>query len=201
MIAMKNNHCLHKLWRSAFKRHRSSGAPVICNAVILTRNFMKKLVALILLLSFTFSACSHVIPKYQNESAQDFYNRINNLCKDKVVSLKLNNEQAFDCKEIKVSADSTSYLDVNSSSLKTIKTNKIISISFSEGERGAWEGLLYGTFIGGAAGLIPNLVLPKGTGHPSGNPLIILYGALAGAVIGVIYGSYNESKTTIVLGN
>ena len=56
-------------------------------------------------------------------------------------------------------------------------------------------------FIGGTAGLIPNLVLPKGTGHPSGNPLIILYGALAGAVIGVIYGSYNESKTTIVLGN
>jgi hypothetical protein len=158
---------------------------------------MKKLVAFILLLSFTLSACSHVVPKYQNESRSEFYNRINKLTKDKTVSLKMVSGQTIDCKELQVNPDSTNYRDVNSHSLWSIATNKIISVSLNEGERGAWEGLLYGTLIGGVAGLIPNLILTKGTSHPSGDPMLIIYGAIAGAVIGVIYGSYNESKTTI----
>ena len=158
---------------------------------------MKKLVASILLLSFTLSACSHVIPKYQNESKSEFYARINKLTKNKTVLLKMASEQTIECKELQLNPDSTKYRDVNSNSLRTIATNKIISASFNEGERGAWEGLLFGTLIGGVAGLIPNFILPKGTSHPSGDPMLIIYGAIAGAVIGVIYGSYNESKTTI----
>ena len=162
---------------------------------------MKKLVASILLLSFTLSACSHVLPKYQNESRSEFCARINKLTKDKTVLLKMASEQTIECKELQVKPDSTNYRDVNSKSLCTISTNLIISASFDEGERGAWEGLLFGTLIGGVAGLIPNFILSKGTNHPSGDPMLIIYGAIAGAVIGVIYGSYNESKTTIEISN
>ena len=158
---------------------------------------MKKLVTFILLFSFTFNACSHVLSKYQNESTPEFCNRINKLTKDKTVLLKMASEQTIECKELQVNPDSTNYRDVNCNSLRTIATNKIISANFNEGERGAWEGLLYGTLIGVSAGLIPNIILPKGTSHPSGDPMLIIYGAIAGAVIGVIYGSYNESKTTI----
>ena len=161
---------------------------------------MKKLVASILLLSFTLSACSHVIPKYQNESRSEFYNRINKLTKDKTVSLKMTSEQTIiDCKELQVNPDSINYRDVNSNSLRSIATNKIISVSFNEGERGAWEGLLYGSLIGGVSGLISILVLSNG--HQSGNPFVILYSAVAGAIIGAIYGSNNDSKTIIEFGN
>jgi len=160
---------------------------------------MKKLVAYILLFSFTLSACSHVLPKYQNESKSEFYARINKLTKDRIVSLKIVSEQTYDCKILQVNSDSTSIYDINSNSFRTVMTNNIISVSYNDSERGAWDGLIYGFLIGGIVGLLPNLFLSKGAGHPSGNPFLILYGALAGIVIGVTYGSYNDSKTTILI--
>ncbi len=162
---------------------------------------MKKFVACLLLFSLTFSACSHVLPKYQNESKQEFCARINRLTKDKAVSLVMGAGQIIVCKDLQVNPDSTNFREVNSDSLRTIGTNEIISISFYDGERGAWEGLLFGTLIGGTAGLIPNIALRTGTSHPAGNPMLLIYGAIAGAIVGIIYGSYYESKTTIELSN
>lgn len=168
-------------------------------SVLIVRDIMKKYSSLILLFSVVLNSCAHVIPKYKNVSSEDFYNRINYLCKEMVVTIKLKNAQVINCKEIIVNKDSTSYLDLASSTFRTIETTNIFSISFSDSERGGWEGFLLGSFLGGAAGFLSNYILPKG--HPSGDPLLIIYGALTGAVLGIVYGYIHESQITINLGD
>lgn len=150
------------------------------------------------ILSLLISSCSHSISKYSNEYEFEFYSRINKLCENKDdLTLEMIDGQKYNVKELIISVDTTKFIDINSNTTIIKSTKEISSISFTQTGRGVFEGLLYGSLIGGAAGLLPNMVLPKGTGHPSGNPLIILYGAVAGAVIGSTYGYMNPSKTII----
>ncbi|MDX9925052.1 MAG: hypothetical protein RBS48_09815, partial [Ignavibacteriaceae bacterium] len=67
---------------------------------------------------------------------------------------------------------------------------------FSQPVRGAFEGFLYGTLIGGGVGFSPS-IFSSGIGHPRLSIDFLLYSTLAGAVIGTTYGIISESKIVI----
>jgi len=156
---------------------------------------MKKIISLILLLSISLNGCIHHIPYYQNESREDFHRRVNNLCNGKLIVIELTDGKKYYGKEIKVSTDSTSFIEITSNTTQILRTKEILSISFDESGRGMFEGFLYGALIGGVIGIIPQL--PGAGGTPKGDIYAIIYISIIGAGLGSIYGLLTGSNTII----
>ncbi len=164
-------------------------------------NIMKRMISLILLLSFLFNACTHFMPKYHDETLPEFYYRINKKAADKTVILKMTDNKIYNGKEFQINTDSSGFYDLDSNLVRKVATDEICSIAFNEPGRSIWEGFGSGISIGALAGLLPNLFLTKVVSHPKGNPMLVLYGALAGAAIGFLYGANNAGQTIVELRN
>lgn len=158
---------------------------------------MKKIFISILILSLLISGCTHTISKYSNEYEIDFYNRIEKMCEKKdELTIETINKEKYKAKELKITVDTTSFIENKKNLLIIKKTQEISSISFTPMYRGAFEGFLYGSLIGGGAGLLVQLK-EAGVGSPKGDVYFILYSALTGAAVGTIYGLINPGRVII----
>jgi hypothetical protein len=157
---------------------------------------MKKNISFILIIVLLFYSCTHNIIQYQNEPKIEFYERLNNLCKDEVICIEFVNGQKSYGINFLISQDTTSFIDLTSNINQTIRTNDISKISFSQKERGVFEGFMLGTLMSVGIFLMTAL-LPRGTGHPGMSEKILIFLPLTCAFIGSVWGFFTESKTVI----
>lgn len=158
---------------------------------------MKRRIMTILTLSFLICGCSHTIMQYGNEQDDIFYARVEKICENKNdLLIGTIDKKEYNARELKVTKDSTSFVE-NKNNQKIVKRTKdIVSVSFAETERGAFDGLLYGSLIGGSVGLLAQLKSVGGAA-PKGDVYFIFYSAAAGAALGTAYGLINPGTITI----
>lgn len=158
---------------------------------------MKKTFVSVILLLLLSSGCTHTFIQYSNEDNNEFFTRVERLCKDRDdLIIQTVDKIEYNARELKISEDTTDFIEISTNKFISISTEQISTISFSQPVRGAFEGFLYGTLIGGGVGFSPS-IFSRGIGHPGLSIDILLYSTLAGAVIGTTYGIISESKSVI----
>jgi hypothetical protein len=145
------------------------------------------------------SGCAHNISKLTNESNHEYIRRVANLCNHKnELIIETTNNDIYKAKELKITIDSTSFIETTTNHKEIKDTKEISSISFSQKCRGAYEGLLFGSLIGASAGLGIELLGQGGGGSaPKGNVYTIIYSSLAGGIIGIAYGIFEPGTIKI----
>ena len=144
-----------------------------------------------------FNGCAHTFVKYNNEKDLNFYKEVEKLCEKEDLTIETISREEYKAKDLKITRDTTSFIDNKTNLTIHKKTKDISTISFHQKLRGAFEGFLYGTLAGGGLGLLSQLSFGGGSGSPKGDVYLILYSALTGAVLGTTYGVIHQSKTTI----
>ena len=159
---------------------------------------MKKIIASILALSLLISGCSHNLVKYSNESESEFYNRVNNLCKNRDdLTVVMISGQKYNAKEFIISADSSKFVEIGTNITLIKSTKEISSIDFPDSNKGTIDGLFNGLWIGGGTGLLLGQLLSGGSAGGIGRFYFLLYSVLAGVIIGTTYGYLNPGITII----
>jgi hypothetical protein len=159
---------------------------------------MKKAVLLILLISFSFNACTSFMLKYSNEPKEEYYTRINKTIMNENVSLKMISGKIYNAKDVLVNADTTIFYDLDSNLQQKAATNEIYAISYNNTGKGILHGFIIGTVIGSIIVFVPTLVDAAVNGDSKKSSFwYIALGALAGAAIGIICG-YSNGSTIII---
>lgn len=160
---------------------------------------MKKCFLLIIILSLIAIGCSHTIYKYSNENNSEFYNRIIKICEsqDELIIETIHKEK-YSARKLRITVDTTSFIENNSNRIISKSTSEISLISFSKMSRGAFDGFLIGTLVGGGIGLLSQ-TKAMGGAAPKGDLSFVLYSTLAGSAIGITYGLINPGRITIKL--
>ncbi len=159
---------------------------------------MKRIIGSILISSLLITGCSHNLSKYSNEQESEFYDRINKLCENKDdLILEVTGGQKYSIKKLIMSADSTKFIDIKSNMTTIISTNEIITLSFTDSSKGAFDGFLSGLWIGSGTGLLAGQLISSGSSGGIGRLYLLIYSVLAGVVIGSAYGLLNPGTTII----
>ncbi len=159
---------------------------------------MKKIIAAILTLSLLISGCTHHLEKYSNESQDDYYNRVSELCKNKdELTITTIGGEKYIGKLLNVSADSTKFFDLKSNSVLCKTTKEISTFTFKDYGTGVADGFLSGLWIGGGTGLLLGQLLSGGSSGGIGRFYFLLYSLLGGVIIGTTYGYLNPSTTIV----
>ncbi|MCK9281589.1 MAG: hypothetical protein M0P71_13265 [Melioribacteraceae bacterium] len=119
------------------------------------------------------------------------------ICKDRYdLIIQTIDKNEYQVKELKISEDTTGFIENSTNEFITITTDRISTISFSQPVRGAIEGFINGTRISSGVGISPS-VMSGGKGDPGLDINFLLYSTFEGAVIGTTYGIISESKIVI----
>lgn len=158
---------------------------------------MKRIIASVLISSLLISGCSYDISKGEYEKNQQFYERVNKVCKDKdELIIRIKDGKSFKGKEIKVASDTTTFVNLESNFVERITTNKITEIEFSGTGTSIFEGFLFGSLAGGGSA---TLFFPESGSEKGGRAIGILLGIAIGGLIGVIYSILSHPHTVVIL--
>lgn len=134
------------------------------------------------------TGCSHNITRIKDEESFSFFNRVNNILKDKSdCSIYTIEEKEIKAGEIIINPDTTKFYDNLLNKKNQIPTDVIKEISFEGTGTSLFEGILFGGLAGGAIGRLsanpdrPGLEKAYSTGVGIG--VGILTGVIAGYLI------------------
>lgn len=159
---------------------------------------MKKIIAVILIVSLFISGCAYNITKGDYEDNQKFYEKVNKVCEDKEeLSIIIKNNSRFKGKRLVMMNDTTSFINLRFNSIEKINTNDISQIEFKGTGASGIQGFLFG---GLAGGLVTNYLSNPATGEAGHWKIVpISIGIIVGGLIGIIYSIVNPSITTIII--
>ncbi|MBU2493639.1 MAG: hypothetical protein KJ571_13515 [Bacteroidetes bacterium] len=155
---------------------------------------MKKIIISILIFSFALSGCSRIITRNDYEIREKYYQKINKICEDKdELIIKVYENEEYKGKEIKISDDYTTFINLSSNTLKKINTRDIVQIKFDGTGTEGFEGFLFGALAG--AGISVLLIPQNGEGPGT---LLVIAGLIAvGSIVGLIFSTSTDITTTI----
>lgn len=148
---------------------------------------MRKPVFAALLLILALSGCAGTTKIDKQQTAGQYYMSINEKCENKYAVLRLQNKELFRVYNINVGIDSTTWKDVSSGNVKSVRTDSVYSVQVTNRAEGVLSGLALGVLGGAAAGFAYGKMTDP-MGLNGGSYLGLLGGAVVGAVAGTILG-------------
>ncbi|MBI1937442.1 MAG: hypothetical protein HYS25_04895 [Ignavibacteriales bacterium] len=158
---------------------------------------MKKILLSVFVISLSICGCTHTVTRYSGENEIEFYSRVEKISKGQNdLLIETINKEKYKGRELKIDVDTTSFTDNSTNLIIIKKTQNISTITFPQMSKGAFDGFLFGSLIGGGIGLVGQLK-DIGGSAPQGDVYFLLYSTLAGAAAGTIYGLINPSSIII----
>ncbi len=158
------------------------------------------LTRLVVILGVVFiGGCSSVEMVNTNNEDPAFQN-VNRAVRGQIVQMELHNGKTMNVTSVHVDADSVTWIDRRSNSLKAEPTSNVRELSVRKAGRGAITGLVVGAVVGAAAGGVraavegddptsDPLAITKGEKFRIFPPAHALYASLFSTPIGAILGS------------
>ncbi len=157
---------------------------------------MKKVIAFVLMISFTLTSCTHTILKSDVEKDDDFYKLINKRCEGKKeIMIKKLDGVLLKARDVVIDKDTTYYHTLDSGQLLSVSTKEIRNLSYNKNLNGIIEGVGLGAIGSFVLGLFAYLILSSSSTEAGVSPLIYL--TLSPLIGGTIYGILNPSQYII----
>lgn len=166
---------------------------------------MRTFICSMLIMSIGLTSCTSVHYIMREESS---YQMLSKKIEKKSASIVLMNEQTTSGKDIRVTLDSTSWIDSTLKMEQNVPTNEVKEIIVESSRKGALQGLGLGTVGGIVLGLLlatrehveseeePGLAA---LGNLAASVIYAIGGGLVGGLTGFIIGSNKGSKDTYVI--
>jgi hypothetical protein len=157
---------------------------------------MKKVISAVLILGILVSGCTHNLGKYDNETRNEYIDRISSLCQkhDEITFEMQDGKKIIGALKL-ITTDSITIRLNNTKQDVILQTKTINSISFSENEKSGLYGFFWGLWIGAGAGL----TLGQINNEPLGKLYYLVYSTLIGGIVGLMYGIIAPGQTIIKL--
>lgn len=150
-----------------------------------------------MILSFFITGCTSTIVKSKAETEDEYYSRITKLCNGREIVVKTNMSDEYAANEIIIKRDSTILKLSQSNILKTLSTEKIKYINYSD----FTHGITLGTGGGAVISLASLLIIPITKLGNMNWPIYFLSGAVISTIVGGILGAYFCNQVEIIINN